>query len=277
MHVLLTGGTGQVGRFIAAAAREAGHRVTPLGRNTGEVAWSLADPVPELPAADALVHAAFHHRPGAYRGGEGDDPDTFWRLNHDGSLALFRAARTAGIPRWLFLSSRAVYGDRRRGETLYEADPPAPDSLYGELKLAIERRMAELADGRAIAIALRATGVYATPPGTGTHKWTGLFADHRGGRPVGSRCGTELHGADLADGALRCLAEGGSGPVNASDLMLDRHDLLERFNAITGCARPPPPRAAGPPPGEMHTGRLRGLGWQPGGWPRLDAFLRAEA
>ena len=91
--------------------------------------WDLADPAPRLPPADALVHLALAHVPGAYRGGEGDDPAGFRRLNLDGTLRLFDAAGPARI---VFLSSRAVYGDHRRGETLRETDAPAPDSLYGD-------------------------------------------------------------------------------------------------------------------------------------------------
>lgn len=275
MHVLLTGATGHVGRFIAHGLEAAGHRVTPLGRRPGQHPWSLADPAPALPPADALVHAAFEHRPGAYRGGEGCDPARFWRLNHDGSCALFAAA--GHIPRWLFLSSRSVYGDHRRGVTLWETDEPAPDSLYGELKLAVETAMADLARGRATAASLRATGVYGVPPGLAGHKWSGLFRDYLAGRAIAPRCGSEIHGADLAAAVLRLLEHRAAGAFNASDLLLDRHDLLTRLRVLTGCPHEPPPKAREAAPGVMSTHRLASLGWQPGGWPRLDAFLRAAA
>ena len=117
MHLLVTGGTGYVGRFVVEAARAAGHRVTLLGRRPGDHPWDLAETRPRLPPADALVHAALEHVPGAYRGGEGDDPARFRRLNLDGTRALFDAAPDMRV---VFLSSRAVYGDRRRGETLRE-------------------------------------------------------------------------------------------------------------------------------------------------------------
>src|SRR5690606_19305527 len=72
MHVLLTGATGAVGRFIAADLAARGARVTTLGR-AGDIRWSLVE-TPRLPPADALVHAALDHLPGRYRGGEGEDP-----------------------------------------------------------------------------------------------------------------------------------------------------------------------------------------------------------
>ena len=260
MRVLLTGAGGIVGRFVAPALAAAGHRVTRLGRS-GEGAWSLDDPAPRLPPADALVHLAFDHLPGRYRGGEGDDPARFRRLNLDGSLRLFDAAGSARI---VFLSSRAVYGDHRRGRLLKESDPPEPDSLYGEVKLAAERAIGERG------ASLRATGVYGGQP----HKWRALFASYLRGEAVAPRLATEIHGEDVASAVLALLASREAGAFNASDLVLDRHDLLGRVQALTGSPHPPPPRAAGPAPGVMATCRLRLTGWRPGGWPRLDAFLR---
>jgi nucleoside-diphosphate-sugar epimerase len=259
MHVLVTGATGTVGRFLLPALAKAGHSVTTLGR-AGDVRWTLEDPTP-LPPADALVHLAFAHAPGRYRGGEGDDPATFRRLNLDGTLRLLDSA---GDARVVFLSTRAVYGDRRQGETLREADPPAPDSLYAEVKLAAEAAVAERGG-----VSLRATGVYGGVP----HKWQPLFAAFLAGEPVPPRVATEVHGADLAAAVCLALASDARGPLNVSDILLDRHDLLARVAALTGCPHPLPPRAEGPPPGVMATDRLRALGWRPGGLPALDAFL----
>ena len=272
MRVLLTGGSGAVGAFVAPALAEAGHETIhlarrPPGPGAPFLPWSLADRSPDPPAADALVHLALAHAPGRYRGGEGDDPAAFLALNRDGTLALFDAARARGA-RVLLLSSRAVYGDARRGETLRETDPLAPDTLYGVLKAELEA---------AANVALRATGVYGRPPDGGPHKWEGLFADFRAGRPVAPRRATEIHGADLAAAILALLADPAArGPFNASDLLLDRADLLAAVAARTGCAHPPPPPAPGPSPGAMATDRLRALGWRPGGPARLAGFLDAE-
>jgi UDP-glucose 4-epimerase len=259
MHVLVTGGTGAVGRFIVAGLRRAGHEVTLLGRS-GDIRWSLGEAV-NLPAADALVHAALDHVPGAFRGGEGDDPARFRALNLDGTLRLFDAAGDARI---VFLSSRAVYGDHRRGQFLKEADAAAPDSLYGEVKLAAEQALGPRG------ASLRATGVYGGRP----DKWAPLFAAYLAGEPVAPRAATEIHGDDLAAAVLHLLAAPATGAYNASDLLLDRADLLARVRTLTGCPHPPPPRAEGPPPGVMATCRLRLLGWRPGGLSKLDAYLR---
>jgi UDP-glucose 4-epimerase len=258
MHVHLTGATGAVGRFLLPALTAASHRVTTLGR-AGDIRWTLADPAPRLPQADALVHAALAHEPGTYRGGEADDPASFRALNLDGTLRLFDAAGDARI---LFLSSRAVYGDHRRGELLYETDPASPSSLYGELKLLAEEALGPRG------ASLRPTGVYGGRP----HKWEPLFAAYLRGDPIAPRAATELHGDDLAAALLLLLDRPVTGAFNASDLLLDRHDLLARVQAHTASPHPPPPRAHDAP-GVMDTTRLRALGWRPGGLPRLDAFL----
>lgn len=260
MHVLITGAGGRVGGMIAAALLAAGHRVTRLGRRPGEQEWDLSNRAPRLPPADALVHAALAHVPGAYRGGEGDDPERFTRLNRDGTLALFEAAREMRV---IFLSSRAVYGDHRRGQTLREDDRPAPDSLYGVVKLAGEAALGPRG------VSLRSTGIY----GGRDHKWSGLFDAYLRGEPVAPRVGTEVHGDDLAAVVRLMLHRPEAGVFNVSDLVLDRHDLLKRVRALTGCPHPPPPRVEGPLPGVMATDRLRALGWRPGGRDRLDAFL----
>ena len=184
-------------------------------------------------------------------------------MNIDGTRALFDAAQ--GMP-IVFLSSRAVYGDHRRGETLREEDEPAPDTLYGEVKLA-----AEYALGRRGA-SLRATGVYGSRP----HKWEALFTDWLAGRPVASRIATEVHGCDLAAAIRLVLERDIRGVFNVSDLLLDRHDLLSRLARLTGCRHALPPRADGTSPGIMATDRLRALGWVPGGEARLEAFLASE-
>ena len=207
-------------------------------------------------------------------------PARFLRLNRDGSAALFEAARRAGIPRWLFLSSRSVYGDHRRGEILAETDTPAPDSLYGEAKLATEQDMTRLAGAAATPVTLRATGVYGIPPGISSHKWDGLFRDFLAGAKIEPRIGTELHGADLAEAVRRLLeapSKDARGAFNASDILLDRHDLLARLKKQTGAPRPLPPRYEGTLPGIMATGKLQRLGWRPGGTERLAAFLASLA
>ncbi len=209
---------------------------------------------------DLLVHAAFSHVPGKYRGGEGDDPAGFVRANVDGTEQLFRRAARDGVGRAVFLSSRAVY-DGLETDVLREEMPVAPSSLYGQVKLAGEQALAAHLRGAS----LRATGVYG--PGAG-HKWEGMFADYLAGREVAPRRATEVAGPDLAAAVFLPLV----GVFNVSDLLLDRHDLLAEVARLTGCAHSLPARSA-ERVAVMETARLQAAGWVPGGMARLRVLL----
>ncbi len=282
MRVLIAGAGGYLGRFIAAHAVAAGAQVTALGRSDpglgGFMPFDLGTPPPALPPADALVHAAFDHVPGRYRGGEGDDPAGFMARNRDGSARLFDAAQAAGIARVVFLSSRAVYGPRPPGTALTEDMAPAPDTLYGRMKAAVEADLAARAAPGFTPVSLRITGVYGQAARDAPHKWADLLADVAAGRPVAPRRGTEVHGACMADAVWRVLTlppDRVAGRVfNVSDLDLDRADLLGLYADLHGLDRPLPDRMPDAP-NAMDCTALRALGWRPGGMDRLRATLQA--
>jgi nucleoside-diphosphate-sugar epimerase len=120
MRIALTGASGIVGGFALRAALAQGHEVTVLDRASGYV---LGD-APDLAGHHALIHCAFAHVPGRYRGGEGADAQGFRRDNLDGSIRLFDAAAAAGVGRILFLSSRAVHDGHPPGIALSDDLPP---------------------------------------------------------------------------------------------------------------------------------------------------------
>lgn len=282
MHVLLTGASGTVGRFILDRLIRDGHSVTCLGRqpvdgfSAGFCRYDLADPHPELPQADALVHCALLHEPGRFRGGEGDDPEAFTRVNVGGTEALFDAAKRAGCRHAVFLSSRAVYGDHRRGDLLSESDQPRPDSLYGEIKLAGEQALEARSDAHFGGSVLRATGIYGLPPGLSSHKWSSMFEAFACGEEIAPRRATEVHGADLAVAVSLLLGRNGQSPFdvfNVSDLLLDQRELLELYAELSKVSGKLPDEAE-TVPGVMATDKLRALGWRPGGKQTLQRFLR---
>lgn len=283
MHLAVTGGTGLVGHFIVRAAIRQGLSVSVLARKQPAVgsaagagsAWrpfDLDDPDRvDLGGVDALVHAAFDHLPGRYRGGEGADPTGFHRRNALGSRRLVDHAGAAGC-RVIFLSSRAVYGGAPDGAILTEDTPPRPDTLYGAVKLSVEQAVTDVGG-----VSLRATGVYG-PPGPGQrHKWADLFDDFAAGRPVASRRATEVQGDDLAAACLRALDPATPPVLNVSDLMLDRRDLLALWSEVSGIPGALPDAVPGPGPAAMDCAALRALGWQPQGRAGLSATLRAIA
>lgn len=171
-RVLVSGGTGFVGRFIIEHLLANGYEVTVGGRSPPPAGF-YSQPVSHVPLrldADAdqagafddiyyFVHAAFEHVEGRYRGGEGDDPTSFRRANLDGSVRLFEEARAAGVRRCVFLSSRAVYGETAP-PVVAETSPVEPDTFYGQVKLATENALKSMTDHSFVTTSLRVTGVY---------------------------------------------------------------------------------------------------------------------
>jgi nucleoside-diphosphate-sugar epimerase len=279
MKVLISGGTGLVGRYIVEELLSAGYKVAIGGRNpppsgffplpTSFMPLSL-DPAQNQSCAfdDAyfFVHAAFSHVAGKYRGGEGEDPDGFRRLNLDGTVKLFETARKAGIRRCIFLSSRAVYGEGIAGKALTEATKPMPTTLYGEVKRDAEHALFSLSAPGFATVSLRATGVYGD---LRPNKWDELFDDYLSGRPVPSRAGTEVHGRDLGR-AVRLLLETEAGRIdrdvfNLSDILTDTNEILGHLQKATHCPHALPPSAPQDAVNAMDTSKIRALRWRGGG------------
>jgi UDP-glucose 4-epimerase len=279
MKVLVSGGTGLVGRYIVEELLSAGYKVAVGGRNVPSpslfsrpVAFVPLDLDPTIDQSHVFdeayffVHAAFNHLAGKYRGGEGDDAGGFRRLNLDGTVKLFETAKRAGIRRCIFLSSRAVYGDRLVGELLTEVAEPAPNTLYGQVKRDAEHALFSMSAPGFATASLRATGVYGDLV---PNKWEELFADYLAGKPVPSRAGTEVHGRDLGR-AVRLLLETETNRIdgeafNLSDVLTDTHEILAHLQRATGCVHFLPRPAPQGVVSEMDTTKIRALGWHPGG------------
>jgi UDP-glucose 4-epimerase len=153
-RVLVTGGAGYVGSAVVAALLGAGHRVAVFDNLTTGHRSALADQdvtlmagdLADRPAieealrafrADAVIHTA-----GSIEAGESmKDPGKYYRNNVVTSLNLLDAMVAAGVERFVFSSSAAVYGNPSR-VPIEEDDPVGPTNCYGETKLAIERAAA---------------------------------------------------------------------------------------------------------------------------------------
>ncbi len=322
-RIVVSGGTGFVGRFIVEVLLEGGAEIVVAGRTpprAGLFSRSVSHAplvLGEPPQAglfegvDCFVHAAFDHLPGKYRGGEGNDPAGFRRRNLDGSVALFEAAKAAGAASVVFVSSRAVYGTQPQGTLLTEDTRPRPDTLYGEIKLAVEDHLLSMADADFRPVVLRVTGVYGSAGAGRTDKWHSLIGDYLAGRPIPPHAATEVHGEDVARAVSLLSADRAvAGIFNVSDILVDRHDLLAIVRdaaarssegltptpapssswgggrgggsdlAQTSLQRagialhPLPARADASSLNVMSTEKLRALGWRPGGVPLLERTVR---
>ncbi len=280
MKLLVTGSSGYIGRFIVADAKKRGDEIVHLTRSKTErgewISFDLANSPTRLPSADALIHCAFDHIPGQYRGGEGDDPNRFLKRNLEGSIKLFETAKDAGVPRIIFLSSRAVYDGHPATALLTEDLPLYPTSLYGQMKWDVEQALNNL---DVIGTSLRATGIYGQPTPNSDHKWSELFADFEAGKTIEPRAGTELHGEDLV-AAIRLVLSLREEQVahqafNASDIFVDRHNLLKAYGEHKRIEGLLPDAVSNVEKAEMDCTKLNNLGWTPRAWRGLREFVRA--
>ena len=144
MKILVTGATGKVGSRLARRLATSGDRVRGLVRDVERarallgdgielVPGDLLDPT-TLPAAvagvDAVVHCAAFFR--------GATPEQAHATNDLGTQHLGRAARDAGVKRFVFTSTGLVYGPMD-GRLAREDDACAPIAAYPVSKLAAER------------------------------------------------------------------------------------------------------------------------------------------
>ena len=151
MRLLLTGGTGFVGRQLVPHLLAAGHAVGAAARGpapTGTTALRLDDASPEaawaeaLRGVDALVHVAglAHRLSDDAARAEADHR----RINRDWALTLGRAARAAGVTRCLFVSTVYVHAIPPQGIAVTEATPIAPIGPYAGAKAEAEAGLREI-------------------------------------------------------------------------------------------------------------------------------------
>ena len=153
MKVLITGGAGFIGSHLTERLLAGGHAVRVLDNlSTGKrenlptgnaVEFRQGDirDRAEVNAAARDVDAIVHLAAVASVQASIDDPVSTHETNFDGTLYLLEAARRAGIRRFLYASSAAVYGDNTalplaEDASLKPLSPYAADKLAGEHYLA---------------------------------------------------------------------------------------------------------------------------------------------
>jgi nucleoside-diphosphate-sugar epimerase len=163
MRILVTGYSGYIGPVMAAILREAGHEVS--GLDVGYFVESSAsrfsrkdvrDLTPaDLAGFDALVHlAALSNDPmGELRA------EWTHQINCEGSLHLARAAKDAGVSRFLFASSCSIYG-ASESEFATETAPLQPLSAYAISKVKTEEGLDKLAGPSFSPVSLRNATAY---------------------------------------------------------------------------------------------------------------------
>ncbi len=151
MNILVTGGAGYIGSATAEALLKAGHSVTVYDSLvTGHRAAIPAGAAflhADLADAEALTAAlsagkfdAVMHFAAFIEAGESmKDPGRFFKNNFGNSLQLMEAAVRAGVKRFVFSSTAAVYQSSE--EPLTEDSPLGPTNVYGQTKLMTEQAL----------------------------------------------------------------------------------------------------------------------------------------
>jgi len=156
VRVLLTGHLGYLGTMLVPALVAAGHQVT--GLDTGLFADCVLGPPPADPPGfavdlrdvtarhvtgfDAVVHfaALSNDLLGSLA------PALTYEINHRASSRLARLARDAGVHRFLYASTCAVYGSHGSAELVDEDAPLRPLTAYAESKARVEDSLWRLVD-----------------------------------------------------------------------------------------------------------------------------------
>jgi nucleoside-diphosphate-sugar epimerase len=174
MRVLVTGHQGYIGSVMVPLLLETGHEVVGLDtglyeacsfgdrrREVASVRLDLRDVEPRhLEGFEAVIHlAALSNDP------LGDlDPQLTYDINHGASVRLARAARRAGVERFLFASSCSLYGASGGSTPLTEEAPFNPVTPYGESKVLVEQDVSTLATDGFSPVFFRNATAYGVSP-----------------------------------------------------------------------------------------------------------------
>jgi UDP-glucose-4-epimerase GalE len=147
--ILVLGGAGYIGSHAARALRRSGYEVMlydnlstgfrRLAQGFELVEGDIADEArlrPVLARVDAVMHFAAH----AYVGESVENPRKYFQNNVVGALSLLNSALDAGIRRFVFSSTCAVYGIPGQ-IPIAEQTPREPVNPYGASKLFFENAL----------------------------------------------------------------------------------------------------------------------------------------
>jgi UDP-glucose 4-epimerase len=148
--ILVTGGAGYIGGIVAERLIEQGREVLVydnLSQGHREaVPLAAAFEEADIGDREALrktfrrypIQAVMHFAAHALVGESMKDPGKYFRNNLSGSIALLEEAQSAGVGRFIFSSSCAIFGNRNPSP-IAENAPTDPINPYGESKLAFEK------------------------------------------------------------------------------------------------------------------------------------------
>lgn len=232
MKILVTGTEGYIGSRLAPLLDARGHDVVGLDTGFYRDGCLYLDPLGstmtpktrfrdlravtaiDLEGFDAVIHLAeLSNDPlGQNR------PEITFQINHQGSLRLAKAAKEAGVRRFVYASSCSVYGVGS-GDFLDETAPTNPQTAYAQCKVLVERDLTPMADDRFSVVFLRNATAYGPSPRmrfdivlndlcalAWTTKKIAMLSDGSPWRPI-------VHIEDICE-AMRCAVEAPADAIN---------------------------------------------------------------
>ncbi len=254
MKVFVTGGTGFIGGHVAGKLRERGDEVVALVRDperAGEleaqgctlVAGDLDDAAAiraGMEGCDAAIHGAAVYEVGIPAG----DREPMRETNVVGTENILRAALEAGLPRAVYVSTIAAFGNTK-GEVVdesYEHPRTSYTSYYEQTKEEAHRVARQLSEEGLPLVIVQPGGVY----GPGDHSMVGKqIKDFLAGRMpaiVFPDLGLNaVHVEDVAEGVLLALDRGepGESYVLGGEITTMR-GIIDTTASLTG--KEPPKR-----------------------------------
>ena len=177
MKILMTGIDGYIGCVLGPRLIAAGHDVAGLDTGYYRDGW-LYTSQPKFPVLattickdlrhivtddlagyDAVIHLAELSNDPL---GE-NNPEVTHEINHRGSVELAKAAKSAGVPRFVYTSSCSVYGVAET-DIVDETSKVNPQTAYANCKVLVEKDVAELADDTFTPVFLRNATAYGPSP-----------------------------------------------------------------------------------------------------------------
>ncbi|MBL8099253.1 MAG: UDP-glucose 4-epimerase GalE [Anaerolineales bacterium] len=151
MNIFVTGGAGYIGSATAEALVKAGNNVTvydslvtghqaAVPKEAEFIHASLDDSHALAESLTSKKYDAVMHFAAFIEAGESmKDPGKFFRNNFTNSLSLMETAVKAGVKKFVFSSTAAVYQSSE--EPLTEDSPIGPTNVYGHTKLMTEQTL----------------------------------------------------------------------------------------------------------------------------------------
>ncbi len=300
MKLLVTGGAGYIGSVMTAQLLEAGHEVTVFDNlSKGHVQavpdgahfikGNLLDQELLKQVLGAGFDGVLHFAAFSLVGESVQQPERYYRNNVCGTLNLLEAMNTAQVPRLVFSSTAAVYGEPEEIPIL-ETAVPRPTNPYGGSKLAIDQMISFMVAAHGLAaVSLRyfnvagASGQWGEDHHPETHIIPIVLSVAAGLHPTVQIYGTDyktpdgtairdyIHVEDLARShllALNSVLAGEHRIYNLGNgLGFSVREVIETARKVTGVPinTVEAPRRAGDPPILVASSRkIRDeLGWTP--------------